>query len=419
MKNHLIITLLLCTCLLSQRSTAAGHAADQPGQQLVGALWRATSAEQKQLAITQLLDGAPDTHTLYQWLRAGPAWSDTAARGQLELQREGADGLQFPYVVLVPESYTPDKPIAVEFNLHGGVNRAKVASGVVWWRQGYDRLRDPDRIVVLPASWNESFWWFSNQAQNLPAILRSIKQSYNIDENQVYLTGVSDGGTGAYFFAFFQPTEWAAFLPYIGNPGVLQNPNGRVSYPLFFENLSGKPLYIVTGENDRLYPARAIKPHIDAMVEAGVEHTWVVIAGGGHNTEWLPDEAANIAAFKQNNVRDPLPEKLRWTANRTDVYNRNHWIRIDERGQRGEPGRLTVQRAGNTIEVDARAVAAFTLLLSPEEIDFSQPVSVRVNGKVIHQALVSQSSQTLLKWAALDLDRSMLFTAELNLRSGE
>jgi len=44
---------------------------------------------------------------------------------------------------------------------------------------------------------------------------------------------------------------------------------------------------------------------------------------------------------------------------------------------------------------------------------------VRVNGKVIHQALVSQSSQTLLKWAALDLDRSMLFTAELNLRPGE
>ena len=415
-----MLTLLLYALLLSSCSAlAADRDPQSAGQQLVTEFWRAATAEQRQLAISQLLATAPDTDTLYQWLRAGPDWPDFAPRGQLDLQREGADELQFPYVLLVPESYTPDQPMAVVFNLHGGVNRAKVEKGGVWWRQGYDSLRDPDRIVVLPAAWNESFWWFSNQAQNLPAILRSIKQSYNIDENQVYLTGVSDGGTGAYFFALFQPTEWAAFLPFIGNPSVLRNPNGRVSYPLFFDNLSGKPLYIVTGENDRLYPARAIKPHIDAMVEAGVEHTWVVIPGGGHNTEWLPDEAANIAAFKLNNVRDPLPEKLQWTANRTDVYNRNHWIRIDERAERGEAGQLVVRREGNTIEVDARAVAAFTLLLNPDEIDFSQPVQVRVNGKLIHNEQVGQSSQTLLKWAALDLDRTMLFTAELNLQISE
>ena len=74
-------------------------------------------------------------------------------------------------------------------------------------------MRDPRRIVVVPAAWDEAFWWFDNQADNVPSILRSIKQTYNVDDNRVYLTGVSDGGTGSYFFAFMQPTEWAAFLP--------------------------------------------------------------------------------------------------------------------------------------------------------------------------------------------------------------
>ena len=231
------------------------------------------------------------------------------------------------------------------------------------------------------------------------------------------MTGVSDGGTGAYFFAFKQPTPWAAFLPYIGHPGVLRNQQSGGGYRLYFENLMSKPLFIVNGENDRLYPASSVAPFIEILAEEGVDHIWKVIPEGGHNTNWLPDEAPMIEQFKQDNPRNALPERVQWVADRTDKFNRNLWIQIDSMSQ--TPGLLEVNRNGNEFHVLARGVSEFTLLLNPEEVNFSQAIQVYVNSGNIFDEIVAQDKQTLLHWASKDLDRSMLFTAELKLRTGE
>jgi poly(3-hydroxybutyrate) depolymerase len=413
MKTTILPLLLATSLLLTQCQSAAGSDA---GQILVDRFWRASSEPEQQQSSTQLLEAGADVAALYDSLSAGPDYSSDVPTGQLELSRTAPDGTVFPYVVLVPEDYDSSRPYPVEFNLHGGVNRPPMAPGEPLWRQGYDGLRDPRRIVVVPAAWDEAFWWFDNQADNVPSILRSIKQTYNVDDNRVYLTGVSDGGTGSYFFAFMQPTEWAAFLPYIGNPGVLQNPAGQVSYPLSFDNLAGKALYIVNGEKDPLYPARAVQRYIDYMARANVEHVFKVIPNGGHNTAWLPQERPAIEEFKRAHVRDPLPDTVQWATNRTDRYNRNHWLLIDELDKEGEPGRLIVRKEGNQIRVNAYYVNSFTLLLNPEEFNLALPVTVIINDVVVHDCLVSESANTLLKWAARDRDRAMLFTAELILR---
>ncbi len=76
-------------------------------------------------------------------------------------------------------------------------------------------------------------------------------------------------------------------------------------------------------------------------------------------------------------------------------------------------GRVAVARQGNTFEAQTRGVGAFTLLLSPSEIDFEKPVRVVVNGKTAFEGAVTQSLATLLRYAARDNDRTMLFAAEL------
>ena len=60
-----------------------------------------------------------------------------------------------------------------------------------------------------------------------------------------------------------------------------------------------------------------------------------------------------------------------------------------------------------------RGVEQFTLLLSPDAFDFSQPVTVIVDEKNVFSGRVQPSLATLMKWAANDNDRTMLFTAEL------
>ena len=67
------------------------------------------------------------------------------------------------------------------------------------------------------------------------------------------------------------------------------------------------------------------------------------------------------------------------------------------------------------MEVTSRGVEEFTLLLSPAQFDLSQSVKVTTNGRVAFEQRVEKSVATLMKWAARDNDRTMLYAAELKI----
>jgi len=65
------------------------------------------------------------------------------------------------------------------------------------------------------------------------------------------------------------------------------------------------------------------------------------------------------------------------------------------------------QRIKHAIELFIRDQAAF---------DLNQPVKVTVNGREVFNARVQPSLETLLKWAARDNDRTMLYAAEIKIK---
>ncbi|CAN0346587.1 unnamed protein product, partial [Discosporangium mesarthrocarpum] len=184
---------------------------------LITNFWRATTEAERSAAADELSNSAASPEALYRWFRLGPEYDAEAATGVVVDSRSGPTGEDFPYAVLVPDDYDSETAYPVEFMLHGGVGRPQPPEDGVFWRGGYDSLRRDDRLVVIPAAWRDAYWWHENQAENLPAILRRIRRNYHVDDNRVSLTGVSDGGTGAWFFAFKQPSDWASFLAYIGH----------------------------------------------------------------------------------------------------------------------------------------------------------------------------------------------------------
>lgn len=78
-------------------------------------------------------------------------------------------------------------------------------------------------------------------------------------------------------------------------------------------------------------------------------------------------------------------------------------------------GRLQLLRNDNEVEVVTRGVRRYTLLLSPEQFDFTRPVRVTTNGVESFRGVVEPHPETLLRWAGRDRDRSMLFGAELDI----
>ena len=80
-----------------------------------------------------------------------------------------------------------------------------------------------------------------------------------------------------------------------------------------------------------------------------------------------------------------------------------------------ESGRVDLIRTANRIEATSRGVAAFRLLLSPDQFDPGRAVTVVVNGRTVFDGIVRKDIRTLFKWAARDNDRTMLFAAELEI----
>ena len=78
-------------------------------------------------------------------------------------------------------------------------------------------------------------------------------------------------------------------------------------------------------------------------------------------------------------------------------------------------GRVQLARDGNDIVVVTRGVRRYMLLLSPEQFDFTQPLRVTTNEVLSFEGMVEPSSETLLRWAARDRDRTMLYGAELEI----
>ena len=66
--------------------------------------------------------------------------------------------------------------------------------------------------------------------------------------------------------AFRMASPWAGFLAYIGHPAVLSSPRLSVSGQMYVTNLINRPMFIVNGGTDRLYPTSSVAPFI-AMFE--------------------------------------------------------------------------------------------------------------------------------------------------------
>jgi len=451
-------------------------------------------------------------------LKRGRTYSTTAARGVVQASYRDESGEYF-YTLDVPENYDPSRRYQVRMQLHGGVGRIEQNAAP---RNGVGgRLAGAEQIYVMPYAWRDAPWWSRRQTGNLHTILDLVKRTYNIDENHVVLSGVSDGGTGAYFIAMRDTTPFASFLPLNGFVMVLRNEMAERDGDLFPNNVLNKPFFIVNGGRDPLYPASVVEPYIEHFKKAGVELQYTPEPNAGHDTSWWPEVKGPFETFVAGHPRKPLPDKLTWESG--EVPARAHWLVIDSltpvkpddpvmddlnkrsvapavdfgirasgprvnrvikgsnaqqigiqsgdlvtainnqpvgldvelsevlRGfppgrpliltvsRGGQPVRLTgryaptvlageadamfppagpsgrvdLVRSGNRVEARTRGVGAFTLLLSPDQFDFNQPVTVVVNGRPLEGRTVRRDIKTLLRWAALDNDRTMLFGAEL------
>ena len=178
----------------------------------------------------------------------------------------------YRYWLFLPKGYGQSKkrwPLMLF--LHGAGERGKDLQRVK--THGPPKIVDakPDfPFILVSPQCPENTWW---SAETLTALLDEIIRTYAVDEDRVYLTGLSMGGFGTWVLASEHPERFAAIAPICG--GGLR---------IFAFLLKDVPVWAFHGAKDDVVPLDESERMVKAVKKHGGEGKLTVYPKAGHDS---------------------------------------------------------------------------------------------------------------------------------------
>ncbi len=158
------------------------------------------------------------------------------------------------YLLYLPDGYTTDtaKRWPLMIFLHGSGEAGTDLNKVKTW--GPPKLIEAGKkfpfIVVSPQAPPNTGW----AAEVLRAMLNDVKQKYRVDNDRVYLTGLSMGGFGTWNYSEKFPDDLAAIVPICGGGDVSK-----------VWQLRHMPIWCFHGAKDDVVPPSSSQQMVDAL----------------------------------------------------------------------------------------------------------------------------------------------------------
>lgn len=396
-------------------------------------------SKERQKASKKIIAINPDFDIVFNKLKHGKIYSENVTRGFFEHSFTNKVGVEHPNLVFIPYKYNPNKKYQAKIFLHGGVSTLDMRRWVSTVNRADTVWRSINTINIYPASWTLSKWWDYSQYENISKLLDFIKSNYNIDENDISISGISDGGTGIYYLSNFYQTPFSCFLPYIGSMETMLYVTNKQFY---IKNYQNQSFLIVNSKKDEIFNIDFIVPTINELKKYAKEVKFFVSDSSKHNIRWYPILKDTIKNFIENHKRNPYPEKLYYATEMPDTFSRKNWVAINRIGktkgynlndpnqvtqQNGRVelfsrqklfGQIELQKTENRVFVKTQNVKKYTLIISPDFFELDKPIEVYTNDKLSFFGIVPKNIKALLKYYIEDNDRTMLFSAELNIDVG-
>lgn len=190
------------------------------------------------------------------------AFADDPAPGkQVEQSLATSDGGSIPYLVYLPKDYSATgEKVPFMLFLHGRGESYGPLHIVTKWGPPR-RLEAGEQmkyIVVSPQCPGDSAWNKDDQQKRLLELIAFIEKTYHIDEDRVYLTGLSMGGFGTWRMATDHPEMFAAAVPVCGGGD-----------PSKAANLVNLPIWAWHGVADPTVPFQRSVDMVEAIKKAG------------------------------------------------------------------------------------------------------------------------------------------------------
>lgn len=196
-----------------------------------------------------------------------------------------------PYRLLPPKEYNPQQKYPLVVFFHGAGERGEdnvkqLVHGMADFAS-VDVMENYASFVLAPQCPDDMQWvdtpWTADshsmpkqptQAMQLSLELIGVLQDeFSIDEDRIYVTGLSMGGFGAWDALQRQPRRFAAAAPICGGGD-----------PAFAKQIAHVPLWAFHGDADTVVKVKRSRGMIDALKKAGGTPRYTEYPGVSHDS---------------------------------------------------------------------------------------------------------------------------------------
>lgn len=210
-----------------------------------------------------------------------------------------------PYRLYIPENYDPNMPYPLVLFLHGGGERGNDnekhlmgSDGAIIWATPEVQKKHPSFVLAPQSSHHANGGFALTRDEKHPdkielsrvfqvsedlllahEILMHVIEKYHIDQNRLYITGLSQGGFGTYNLNMLYPDLFAAMVPIAGGGD-----------PKKAELLVNKPIWNFHAEDDDIISVVYSRKVIQSIKQAGGKPTYTEYPAhnGYKHASWIP-----------------------------------------------------------------------------------------------------------------------------------
>jgi predicted peptidase len=132
---------------------------------------------------------------------------------------------------------------------------------------------------------------------SLTALLDDVVAKHKVDQDRVYLTGLSMGGFGTWALAGYTPNRFAALIPICGG-----------GEPLLTRAIKHVPVWAFHGGKDPVVPVKRSQDLIDALVRNHGDAKITIYPDAGHDSWTATYDNPEVYEWLLSHKRTAKPE---------------------------------------------------------------------------------------------------------------
>jgi hypothetical protein len=290
---------------------------------------------------------------------------------QLATFHSDVDDSNQPYALYLPKSFAPGRkyPLVVSLHQEDSNHRLNLRSlfGVPTRLGGdadtedmryFPPVREVDFIIACPYA-RGTMGYQGIAEKDVYDMLEDVKRRFPVDEDRIYLTGISMGGAGALWLALTHPDVWAAVAPLCPLPGGGAEelaPNGLQL-----------PIRLFHGDQDPLVSVESSRAWQRKLQDAGVNADYIEFPGVRHNAWDLAYRNGAIFDWFQQFHRNRFPDRVHFVT-RSYRYSSAYWLHIDGLTP-GLAASIDAAWTGHSeLRIQTQNIDGFTVTLPPAHL---------------------------------------------------